>query len=354
MEIKIGNHYVGENQPVYFVAEIGSNHDGDLKRAIELIRLAAESGANAAKFQNFSAPSLISDFGFKKITNINSHQSKWKKSVFEVYQEASTPFEWANELCEMCTEHGLDYFSAPYDLEAVNMLERYFPAVKIGSGDITWLEIIELIASKNKPVLMSTGASAIADVQRAVETVLRINKALILMQCNTNYTGSAENFKYINLNVLKTYSIRYPDVVLGLSDHTSGHSTALGAIALGAKVIEKHFTDDKGRKGPDHAYAMDPKDFREMVDRSRELESALGSTQKFIADNEKETAIVQRRCLCAARDISKGELLVRELIDVLRPCLPGSIPPYEIENVMGLSAAVDIAYGEAITYRMLK
>jgi len=182
MEIKIGNHYVGENQPVYFVAEIGSNHDGDLKRAIELIRLAAESGANAAKFQNFSAPSLISDFGFKKITNINSHQSKWKKSVFEVYQEASTPFEWANKLCEMCTEHGLDYFSAPYDLEAVNMLERYFPAVKIGSGDITWLEIIELIASKNKPVLMSTGASTIADVQRAVETVLRINKALILMQ----------------------------------------------------------------------------------------------------------------------------------------------------------------------------
>jgi sialic acid synthase SpsE len=354
MEIKIGNHYVGENQPVYFVAEIGSNHDGDLKRAIELIRLAAESGANAAKFQNFSAPSLISDFGFKKITNINSHQSKWKKSVFEVYQEASTPFEWANKLCEMCTEHGLDYFSAPYDLEAVNMLERYFPAVKIGSGDITWLEIIELIASKNKPVLMSTGASTIADVQRAVETVLRINKALILMQCNTNYTRSAENFKHINLNVLKTYATLYPDVVLGLSDHTSGHSTALGAIALGAKVIEKHFTDDKGRKGPDHAYAMDPKDFREMVDRSRELESALGSTQKFIADNEKETAIVQRRCLCAARDISKGELLVRELIDVLRPCLPGSIPPYEIENVIGLSAAVDVAYGEAITYRMLK
>lgn len=354
MEIKIGNHYVGENQPVYFVAEIGSNHDGDLTRAIELIRLASESGANAAKFQNFRAPSLISDFGFKKTRNINSHQSKWKKSVFEVYQEASIPFEWADELCKVCNEYGLDYFSAPYDLEAVNMLERYFPAVKIGSGDITWLEIIELIASKHKPVLMSTGASTIGDVQRAVETVLRINKELILMQCNTNYTGSAENFKHINLNVLKTYSTLYPDVVIGLSDHTPGHSTALGAIALGAKVIEKHFTDDKGRKGPDHAYAMDPKDFREMVDRSRELESALGSTQKFIADNEKETAIVQRRCLCAARKITKGEIITRELIEVLRPAIPGSIPPYEIGSVLGFMTVTDIQYGEAITYRMLK
>lgn len=353
MKIKIGNNYVGEEQPVYFIAEIGSNHDGDKSRAIELIQLAAESGANAAKFQNFRAPLIVSDYGFKKIAGTKSHQSSWEKTVFETYDDASTPFEWANELCEVCNEYGLDYFSAPYDLEAVNMLERYFPAVKIGSGDITWIEIIELIASKNKPVLMSTGASTIGDVQRAVEAVLRINKALILMQCNTNYTGSAENFKYINLNVLKTYSTLYPDVVLGLSDHTPGHSTALGAIALGAKVIEKHFTDDKGRKGPDHAYAMDPKDFREMVDRSRELESALGSTQKFIAENEKETAIVQRRCLCAAQKIIKGEIITRELIEVLRPAIPGSIPPYEIGNVLGLKTVEDIQYGEAITYRML-
>jgi len=353
MKIKIGNNYVGEEYPVYFVAEIGSNHDGDLNRAIELIRLAAESGANAAKFQNFRAPLIVSDYGFKKIAGTKSHQSNWKKTVFETYDDASIPFEWANELCEVCNEYGLDYFSAPYDLEAVNMLERYFPAVKIGSGDITWLEIIELIASKHKPVLMSTGASTIGDVQRAVETVLRINKELILMQCNTNYTGSAENFKHINLNVLKTYSTLYPDVVIGLSDHTPGHSTALGAIALGAKVIEKHFTDDKGRKGPDHAYAMDPKDFREMVDRSRELESALGSTQKFIADNEEETAIVQRRCLCAARKITKGEIITRELIEVLRPAIPGSIPPYEIGNVLGLMTVTDIQYGEAITYKML-
>lgn len=352
MKIKIGNRFVGESEPVYFVAEIGSNHDGDLNRAIDLIALAAESGANAAKFQNFKAPSIVSDYGFKKL-DVESHQSTWDRTVYQVYQQASIPFNWANDLNENCKRFGLDYFSSPYDMDAVNYLEHYFPAVKIGSGDITWIEIIKLIASKMKPVMLATGASSIGDVQRAVDAVLSINKNLILMQCNTNYTGSRDNFRHINLNVLKTYSVLYPDVVLGLSDHTPGHSTVLGAVALGAKVIEKHFTDDKMRRGPDHSYAMDAKDFKEMVDRTRELELALGSTQKFIADNEKETVILQRRCLRANRQINKGEVISRDMIDVLRPATPGSIPPYDIENILGLSVVIDIPFGEAFTYKML-
>jgi N-acetylneuraminate synthase len=353
MEIKIGKHLVGESQPVYFIAEIGANHDGYLERAIELIHLAASSGANAAKFQNFKAPKIVSDYGFKHLNEQKSHQAKWGKNVFDVYQDASIPFEWSSELHKVCNEVGIDYFSSPYDFDAVEALEHFFPAIKVGSGDITWLEILRIIASKQKPVLLATGASTIGDVQRAVDTILSINSKLILLQCNTNYTGSTENFNHIHLNVLKTYSTLYPNIVIGLSDHTPGHSTVLGAVALGARVIEKHFSDDKNRSGPDHSFAMEPKEFQEMVERTRELERALGSTQKFIAENEKETVIIQRRCLRAARDIQIGKKITREMIDVLRPSPIESIPPYKIDFVIGLLASTEIPKGEAITWRML-
>ena len=148
----------------------------------------------------------------------------------------------------------------------------------------------------------------IGDVQRAVHTLLAINPQVVLLQCNTNYTASPVNFDHINLRVLNTYHTMFPQVVLGLSDHTHGHATVLGAVALGARVIEKHFTDDTTRTGPDHPFSMTPTTWREMVDRTRELEKALGSADKFITANEKDTSIVQRRCVRAARDIKAGEI----------------------------------------------
>src|SRR3990172_8837955 len=340
-EIDIAGRMVGGDHPTYFIADIAANHDGELGRARELVRLAAEAGANAAKFQNFRAPEIVSDYGFRHMDSQVSHQARWKKSVFEVYAEASIPFEWSVELGEECSQAGIHYFSSPYDFEAVDRLEIYFPAIKIGSGDITWLEIIRRIASKGKPVLLATGASNIGEVQRAVQAVLEVNSELVLMQCNTNYTASLENFDHIHLNVLKTYAAMWPQVVLGLSDHTPGHATVLGAVALGARAIEKHFTDDSRRIGPDHPFSMTPNAWREMVDRTRELERALGSADKRVTDNEVETVVVQRRCLRAARDIKAGERLAREMIDVLRPATPGAIKPYEIESVVGCKALVD-------------
>ena len=170
------------------------------------------------------------------------------------------------------------------------------------------------------------------------------------MQCNTNYTGSLDNFNHIHLRVLTTYRTLFPDLILGLSDHTPGHATVLGAVALGARVIEKHFTDDPTRVGPDHPFSMTPSTWREMVDRTRELERALGSPDKFVADNEKETVIVQRRCLRAGRDIKAGEVFTREMIDVLRPATPGAILPYEIEAVIGCKARVDIPCGKELRW----
>jgi len=350
MEIQIGAHTIGLNHPTYFIADIAANHDGDLERARLLIRLAKQAGADAAKFQNFRAPQIVSDYGFKAMGGQQSHQSSWKKSVFQIYQDASMPFEWTPLLKEECDRVGIDYFSSPYDFDAIDMLDPYVPAYKIGSGDITWPEAMERMARKGKPVLLASGASDIGEVQRAVRQILSINPQLVLMQCNTNYTASAENFDHIHLNVLKTYATLFPETILGLSDHTHGHATVLGAVALGARVIEKHFTDDNNRVGPDHKFAMNPQTWADMVENTRQLERALGSPDKFVAGNEQDTVLLQRRCLRAARDIRAGETFTRGMIDVLRPATQGAILPYQIEEVIGTRALQDIPAGKELRW----
>ncbi len=353
MQFKIGNHWIGLDHPTYFIADIAANHDGNLDRAKLLIKLAKEAGADAAKFQNFQAPKIVSDYGFKAMNGQQSHQAKWKKSVFEVYEDASVSFDWTPILKEECDKVGIDYFSSPYDFEAIDMLDEYMPAYKIGSGEIDWIEALERMASKGKPVIIATGASHIGEVQRAVHAILAINKQLVLMQCNTNYTADPENFKHIHLHVLKTYATMFPEVVLGLSDHTHGHATVLGAVALGARVIEKHFTDDNSREGPDHKFAMNPQTWADMVENTRQLEQALGSADKQVAGNEVDTVIIQRRCLRAARDIKAGETLTREMIDVLRPATLGAILPDQIQNVVGMKLLEDIPYGKDLRWEIL-
>ena len=350
MDIQIGEHKIGETHPTYFIADIAANHDGDLERARSLIKLAADAGANAAKFQNFSAPKIVSDYGFTNMEGQVSHQASWGKSVFEVYQDASIPFEWTPMLKESCDQAGIDYFSSPYDFETIDMLDPYVPAYKVGSGEIDWSEAIERMAGFGKPILLATGASNICDVQRAVHAVLAINPQLVLMQCNTNYTASPENFAHIHLRVLNTYKDMFPEVILGLSDHTFGHTTVLGAITLSARVVEKHFTDDNTRVGPDHKFAMNPATWREMVDAARELESALGSGDKFVCDNESETVLIQRRCLRTARDIRPGEVFTREMIDVLRPAALGAILPPDIDKVLGTRALSDLPAGKELRW----
>ena len=351
MEFKIGEHIIGPTRPTYFIADIAANHDGDLERALMLIRLAKKAGADAAKFQNFDAPKIVSDYGFKAMSGGQvSHQASWKKSVVEVYRAASIPFDWTLTLAEECQEVGIDYFSAPYDFEAIDFLDKYVPVYKAGSGEIDWIEALERMAGKGKPFFVATGASTIGDVQRAVHAILKINKQLVLMQCNTNYTASPGNYDHLHLNVLKTYATMFPDVILGLSDHTHALAPVLGAVTLGARVIERHFTDNNDREGPDHKFAMNPENWARMVEETRILERALGSADKFIAKNEEETQIVQRRCLRAARDIKAGEVLSRVMIDVLRPATPGAIKPFEIQSVIGTKALTDLPKGKELCW----
>lgn len=343
--LEIAGRTIGDDNPTYFIADIAANHDGALDRAVELIHLAAAAGADAAKFQHFRAQHIVSKRGFDEGPKL-SHQSKWKTSVFQVYQNASVPWEWTERLKSACDEAGIDFFSSPYDLGAVDMLDPYVPAFKIGSGDITWPEILQHIARKQKPVLLASGASELEDVKRAVAAILAINSQLLLMQCNTNYTGSAENLAFVNLRVLRTFASMYPDLVLGLSDHTPGHVTVLGAVALGARAVEKHFTDNRSREGPDHLFSMDPSGWREMVDRTRDLEHSLGNGIKIVEPNERETVVIQRRCLRAARDLLKGTVLSAEDLEALRPAPTDAIMPFDLQKVVGRSLSRAVSQGD--------
>ena len=195
MKLKINKTFIGDNCPTYFIADIAANHNGSLKKAKKLIRLCALAGANATKFQHFKAETIVSDYGFKKMKKL-THQKKWKKSVFQVYKEASINPKWNLELKKTCNQYNIDYITSPYDLDYVDEVNKYICAYKVGSGDITWLEIIRKIAKKDKPVILASGASSMKDVIRAINCIKKINKKIVLMQCNTNYTGDEKNFEY--------------------------------------------------------------------------------------------------------------------------------------------------------------
>ncbi len=347
MIIKIGKNKIHKNGKVYFIADIAANHDGDISRAKKLIKLAAKAGANAVKFQHFKANTIVSEYGFRKSGKI-SHQSKWKKSVYQIYDEASLNINWTKILSNEAKKNNIDFMTAPYDINYVDEVYRFIKAYKIGSGDINWREIINKISKKKKPVIIATGASNFSEVKATVDLISKKNKKIILMQCNTNYTYDEANFNYINLEVLNTYKKKFKNkVILGLSDHTQGHSTVLGAVAMGARVIEKHFTDNNNRKGPDHYFSMNPKTWSEMVKETRRLENAIGNGKKIVEGNETKTSFIQRRGSYAARNLNKNEIIKIDDIIFLRPYFKGSISPFTDKKTFG-KAKKGINKGEFI------
>ena len=353
MTFQIGDKTIGPGQPVYFVADIGANHDGSLARAKSLISLAADSGADAAKFQNFRAPRIVSRHGFDSLQI--GHQAQWPKSVYDTYDELSLPWDWVPSLKDRCDKVGIEFMSTPYDLEAVDMLDPYVRAFKIGSGDITWIELIEKVASKGKPLFLGCGASEMEDIIRAVRIILKYQIPFVLMQCNTNYTGQdSGNVPNVNLNVLRSLGAIYPEATLGLSDHTLSDITTLGAVALGGRVIEKHITDDRIRSGPDHRFSLLPQEWLSMIVRVEQMSSARGSGIKRVEDNETETHIIQRRCLCASVNLKAGQIIERDHLIPLRPCPKDGLPPYAISAIIGAVLKNDVVAGQHMTWTMLE
>ncbi len=342
-EIKIGDRIVGKGHPSYIIAEIGANFDKKIDKAKKLIDAAKECGADCAKFQTFSTPKIVSEGGFSRMKLEGVHGS-WGRTVSQVFKDAEFPREWHQEISDYCKKVGIDFSTSPYDFEAVDLCEKLdLPFIKIGSGDITWLEMLDYIARKGKPLMLATGDATMSEIDEAVRTIESTgNRNLILLQCITNYPSKIDS---ANVNVLKTYQTAF-DILTGYSDHSPGPVVALASIVLGGCVIEKHFTLNKADKGPDHPHSMNPVDFKLLVDYVREIERAMGSTRKEVVVEEGETVFVQRRCLYAKRNIIAGKIIEAGDIDVLRPAL--GIPPKFKNIIIGKLAKINIEAGQPL------
>lgn len=349
-EIFINTSKISLDSPTYFIADIAANHDGDIDRAKSLINLAKKAGADAVKFQHHNVEKYVSDFGFKNLGDKFSHQKNWDKTIFEVYKNAEVPTEWTPILQEYSDKLGISFFSTPYDLDMVDHLTPYVSAFKVGSGDINRDDMLIKMAKTGKPVLFACGASTMEEVMHAVKVLSSHTAKIILMQCNTNYTASIENFKYINLNVLNTFKSLFPELILGLSDHTPGSITALGSVALGARVIEKHFTDDNYRLGPDHKFSMNPESWARMVTGVKTLELSLGNGIKTVEENEKETVILQRRAIRVINTLTKGTVISRQNIEFQRPAPTDCYSPNDFDEIEGKCLNQDIKKGDYLKH----
>jgi sialic acid synthase SpsE len=312
--IKIGKKEIGDYKSSYIIAEIGSNFDGSFAKAKKLIKLAKKSGANAAKFQSFTTEQILSKNEFK---NKTTFQSKWKKPIWEVYKNAEFPLAWHKKLLMYAKKIGIDFLSTPYNYESVTLLKKInIPAIKIGSGDITDLEFLKFVGKTKKPIFLATGASTMKEVKEAVKAIKSTgNNKIVLMQSITQYPSPIED---ANLQVLNTFRKKF-NLNIGYSDHSPGSLVILASIALGACVIEKHFTDNPQLKGPDHPHSMNPREFTKMVKDIRTIESAMGDGVKKVEKSEKETRIIQRRSVFTITKIKKGEKFTKENIRTLRP-----------------------------------
>lgn len=340
--MKIGNKLVGEGHSCYIIAEIGSNFDGSLKKAKRLITLAKNSGADCAKFQSFLTEELLSKTGFDKKTTF---QSRWDKPVWDVYKQAELPREWHEELAEHAKKIKIDFMSTPYDYPAVDMLsELKVPAFKIGSGDITYLEFLKYIAKKNKPILLPTGASTMTEIREAIEAIKSVgNNKIIVLQSVTQYPSPIED-----ANIMSMISLRRKfQLNVGYSDHSPNLSVPVASVALGACVIEKHFTDNIANQGPDHPHSLNPSNFLDMVERIRDVEKALGDGIKKVEKSERDTRIIQRRSIFTVKTIKKGEKFTLDNVNCLRPCV--GLPASLLETILNKRAKKNLQPYHALT-----
>lgn len=341
----------------YFIAEIGANHDQSFDRLMRLIDLAKSCGADAIKLQHLTPQGLGSRTGFDqalaKYGNQISQHSAFKIHPIDAYSRAEISRDWTAKVREKCDNEGLDFISSPYGHDDLNHIEPYVDSVKIGSGEISNLELVEAARLTGLTVLLSTGASTIEEVERAVSLFSGDFNQLVLMQCNSDYSGGGSAVDHLNLRVLSHYRLLWPEVTLGVSDHTRGIEPILAAVALGAEVIERHFTDDCSRPGADHKIALTPPEWEGMVHSTRECERALGSAIKRVEANERRARITQRRALRATRDLEVGEVIDRSMVSALRPAPPGSLSADCLSDVLGRMLIAPVSKSDELLWAHL-
>ena len=332
----------------YFIAEIGANHDGSLDRALELVRLAARSGANAVKFQNIRAENLGSREGFDRLYHRYGNKSQHAVHALDAYKSVEIPLSWMGALRGLCDDLKIDLITAPYYLDDIQELDQYVDAFKVGSGDFRWVEKTKELIATSKPVILATGMESLSTIQRVMSELGDSFPKLTLLQCNSNYSASDDNLSHLNLRVIQRFKELWPEVRMGLSDHTRAVSVIVAAVSLGAEVIERHFTDDTTRAGADHKVAMDPESWESMVLQIREVERALGSREKRQEANENYSSMTQRRSIRVSKRLRRGHVVERDDVTLLRPWLPGSLDPLDLDQVVGSVLARDVNAGEEL------
>jgi len=339
--MKIGNRYIGKEEPVFIIAELSANHNGSLETAIETIRAAKRASADAIKLQTYTADTMTIDV--KADDFLLSQGTIWDgKYLHDLYKEAYTPWEWHEELFKVAKEEGLVCFSSPFDPTAVELLEKLnAPAYKIASFEITDIPLIELVASKGKPVIISTGIAGQEDIELALDACKRMgNNDIALLKCTSSYPAPIDE---ANMVMVKDLAERY-GVISGLSDHTIGNTVPLVATCFGAKIIEKHFILDKSIGGPDASFSMDEQEFTEMVKAVREAEKAIGKVDYTLTEKQKKGRDFSRS-LYVVEDIKAGEVITEKNVRSIRPGF-GLHPKY-FKEVLGKKAIRDLKRGEA-------
>ncbi len=348
-EVRIGTRRVGPGNPAYIIAEAGANHDRDLGVAHQLIDVAADGGADAVKFQTYSAETLYSRFAPRLTMMDEFERSPTGETPFELIRRVELPREWMRELRDHSVERGLDFLSTPFDLAAVKELaELDVKAFKIASFEITYYDLIRAAANYRRPLIISTGNTDLGDIELALATVGEApDPQVILLHCVSQYPASLEE---LNLRALQTLAMAF-EVPVGFSDHTMDNTAAIAAVALGACCLEKHYTLDRTRKGPDHPSSVEPDELRAYIRSVRDAERALGSSRKRIQPSENEVHQLARRSLHAGVDIPEGTPITAEMLTVKRPGL--GIHPAMVSLVVGRKARRVIHQDEWITWEMI-
>lgn len=346
-KIRIGKRWIGEGEPAYLVAEMSANHNQSFDQAVEIIKAAKEAGADAVKVQTYTPDTLTIDCDREWFRIAGD--SPWAgRTLYQLYREAYTPWDWHLRLQQMAHDLSLDFFSTPFDATAVDFLEHLnVPAYKVASFEIVDLMLLRRIGRTGKPVILSTGMASLDEIEEGVKT-LRENgaKQIALLKCTSTYPASPHEMNLRTMNHLGSMF----DVVTGLSDHTLGCSVAVAAVALGAGIIEKHFTLARAGGGPDAGFSMEPAEFASMVRDVRQVEQALGQVSYERSEVESQS-VCFRRSLFVVQDVKHGDRFTEANVRAIRPGY-GLAPRY-LDDVLGTKASSDISRGTPLSWNLI-
>ena len=344
--MEINGRIIGDGHPAYIIAEMSANHAGSMERALELIHAAKDAGADCVKIQTYTADTMTIDC-HNEYCQIE--KGTWEgENLYGLYQKAYTPWEWQEQLRDEAAKVGIDFLSTPFDPLSVAFLEELgVHFYKIASFELVDIPLLECVAAKNKPIVMSTGMGTLEEIQEAVDAIYSTgNRQLALMKCSSAYPAKPEE---MNLRTIQDLKERF-GVPVGLSDHSMGAFSAATAVAMGANLIEKHFCISRAVKNPDAVFSMEPQEFRQMVEQVREVEQAMGTVCYGITSQEESNACF-RRSLFVVQDIAAGEMLTPENIRSIRPAY--GLKPKHYQEVLGRTAKRALKRGTPLSFEDL-